>query len=189
MARIAERANIGRAKAFPASAILSWSKVARGRPRTDRHRGNARPEARDSQPGRHVPLLSNAIEFHRTATRWLHRVNPRTSNANRPSAIRRGPRVYARLQRDHRGYRGCRPRSHPRACGGHRCSDLRGALHEEGVPIVVLDKCMNKRFSCVVIINVVLDFAFICLVVISVGQCAIVVGDGYIVKPIFGIIA
>ena len=30
---------------------------------------------RDSQPGRHVPLLSNAIEFHRTVTRWLHRVN------------------------------------------------------------------------------------------------------------------
>ena len=28
-----------------------------------------------NQPGRHVPLLSNAIEFHRTVTRWLHHVN------------------------------------------------------------------------------------------------------------------
>ena len=31
---------------------------ARGEPRTDRHRGNARPEAR-IQPGRHVPLLNS----------------------------------------------------------------------------------------------------------------------------------
>jgi hypothetical protein len=37
--------------------------------------GRGAPEARDRQPGRHVPLLSNAIEFHRTVTRWLHRVN------------------------------------------------------------------------------------------------------------------
>ena len=52
---------------------MSYRHQARGRPRTDRHRGNARPEARDSQPGRHVPLLSKAIEFHRTVTRWLSR--------------------------------------------------------------------------------------------------------------------
>jgi hypothetical protein len=52
---------------------MSYRHQARGRPRTDRHRGNARPEARDSQPGRHVPLVSKAIEFHRTVTRWLSR--------------------------------------------------------------------------------------------------------------------
>ena len=32
-------------------------------------------------PGRHVPLLSNAIEFHRTVTRWLPRVNEPSSFA------------------------------------------------------------------------------------------------------------
>ena len=50
LARIAERANIGRA----ACRHVLFA-MARGR--------------------RHVPLLSNAIEFHRTVTRWLHRVN------------------------------------------------------------------------------------------------------------------
>ena len=68
VARIAERANIGRAKARAAIRLAEGlGLIAVG--------GNARPEARDRQPGRHVPLLSNAIEFHRTVTRWLCRVN------------------------------------------------------------------------------------------------------------------
>jgi hypothetical protein len=73
VARIAERANIGRAKARAAIRLAEgqllvhvtnlcghYDKNFSRFPRTDRRRGNARPEARDRQPGRHVPLLSNA---------------------------------------------------------------------------------------------------------------------------------
>ena len=52
LARIAERANIGRAKARAAIRLAE-------EPRTDSHRGNARPEARDRQPGRNVSLLNS----------------------------------------------------------------------------------------------------------------------------------
>ena len=67
VARIAQRANIGRAKARAAIRLAEGLGLSPSR--------KLSTEARDSQPGRHVPLLNNAIEFHRTVMRWLHRVN------------------------------------------------------------------------------------------------------------------
>jgi hypothetical protein len=54
-ARIAERANIGRAKT---GAVIRLAEE----PRADRYRGSARPKARDHQSRRQVSLLSTPNE-------------------------------------------------------------------------------------------------------------------------------
>ena len=68
VARIAERANIGRAKARAAIRLAEGLGLIAIEETPDRKRVIVNRGVTSS-------LLSNAIEFHRTVTRWLHRVN------------------------------------------------------------------------------------------------------------------
>ena len=80
VARIAERANIGRAKTRAAIRLAE-------RPRIDRYRGNARPKARNPKSGHYVPLLSVLFGPFRA---WLRIATRTVIHGDHGSPCRRG---------------------------------------------------------------------------------------------------
>ena len=137
---VAERANIGRAKARAAIRLAEGLGLIAI---------EETPEARDSQPGRHVPLLSNAIEFHHTVTRLAAdmrlAMNSRGDSLekDRYSRLFKSPSMAARAHltdcRDPFIYPCRATGSNAPRRGGARCGGLR-----EGSPAVRAGSCRSS---------------------------------------------